>query len=83
MTTAPTDSATTKTANAVGIRSSASGSMEPCPPHHLRHGYATHLLERCANVRAVQAAHGHQNLETTMGYIHPDALSVGSPLEST
>jgi integron integrase len=52
-------------------------------PHHLRHGYATHLLERGANVRAVQAAMGHQNLETTMGYIHADALSVGSPLEST
>lgn len=50
-------------------------------PHHLRHGYATHLLERGANVRAVQEAMGHQQLETTMGYIHADALSVGSPLE--
>jgi integrase len=50
-------------------------------PHHLRHAYATHALEFGANVRAVQEAMGHKSLETTMGYIHTDALSVKSPLE--
>ena len=35
-------------------------------PHELRHGYATHCLERGANPRAIQAAMGHVSLETTM-----------------
>lgn len=50
-------------------------------PHELRHGYATHCLERGANPRAIQAAMGHQSLETTMGYLHGESLSVPSPLE--
>ena len=50
-------------------------------PHELRHGYATHCLERGANPRAIQAAMGHQSLETTMGYLHAESLSVPSPLE--
>jgi integron integrase len=50
-------------------------------PHELRHGYATHCLERGANPRAIQAAMGHKSLETTMGYLHAESLSVVSPLE--
>jgi integrase len=50
-------------------------------PHELRHGYATHCLERGANPRAIQQAMGHKSLETTMGYLHADSLSVRSPLE--
>jgi integrase len=50
-------------------------------PHHLRHAYATHCLEDGVNVRALQAAMGHKSLETTMGYLHADALSVVSPLD--
>lgn len=50
-------------------------------PHELRHGYATHSLERGANPRAIQAAMGHASLETTMGYLHAESLSVRSPLE--
>jgi integrase len=49
-------------------------------PHHLRHAYATHSLNRGVNVKALQAAMGHSNVETTIGYCHADALSVPSPL---
>jgi integron integrase len=50
-------------------------------PHELRHGYATHSLERGVNPRAIQEAMGHKSLETTMGYLHAEALSVPSPLD--
>lgn len=50
-------------------------------PHHLRHAYATHCLNGGQNPRAIQQAMGHQSLETTMGYLHAEALSVRSPLE--
>lgn len=50
-------------------------------PHHLRHAYATHCLNARQNPRAIQQAMGHSNLETTMGYLHAEALSVRSPLE--
>jgi integrase len=50
-------------------------------PHELRHAYATHCLERGTNPRAIQQAMGHQSLETTMGYLHADSLSVPSPLD--
>jgi integron integrase len=51
-------------------------------PHELRHGYATHCLERGTNPRAIQQAMGHKSLETTMGYLHAEALSVSSPLDA-
>jgi integron integrase len=51
-------------------------------PHELRHGYATHCLERGTNPRAIQEAMGHKSLETTMGYLHAEALSVSSPLDA-
>ncbi len=51
-------------------------------PHELRHGYATHCLERGTNPRAIQQVMGHKSLETTMGYLHAENLSVRSPLDS-
>lgn len=50
-------------------------------PHELRHAYATHCLNRGSNPKAIQEAMGHKSLETTMGYLHADALGVGSPLD--
>lgn len=50
-------------------------------PHHLRHAYATHSLNRGANLKAIQVAMGHSQIETTIGYCHADGCSVPSPLE--
>lgn len=51
-------------------------------PHELRHAYATHSLERGVNMKALQEAMGHVNIETTAGYCHATALSVPSPLDA-
>jgi site-specific recombinase XerD len=60
------------------------GILKDVHTHMLRHTYATHLLEDGVNIVTVQQLLGHQNIETTMEYLHvchlPDHLPQ-SPLD--
>lgn len=64
-----------------GLRG-ALGLPESATPHALRHSFATHLLARQGELRAIQELLGHASLSTTQLYTKVDAARLMSAFDA-
>lgn len=59
----------------------AAGITKRITPHCLRHAFATHAMQAGNDIKTVQELLGHQDLNTTVIYLHADAAQGTSPLD--